>query len=358
MSKQGLLSKRFLWIAAASLLTLTLFCLAADAVVSPRSAGAQPRPTLTPSPVPVAPSPTSPPSGPTTSAPSQTGPTTCEAICGRVINLESNMGVPGQTVRFSGTDWSLDTTTDANGEYAYGRMGTEVGVLNVVAPEDSDLRAVTQDIPLAVTPRMPIVVNLGVYRGAWTAPPLAPTVWAEPTWVRPGDRVEFVVQVENQLPTKISGVMVTDILPEALSLIGVTSDRGSTSRTGNYGAAVIGDMEPGDVVTVRMIAEADEDAPTGTIRNKASLIYREHAAAQGVASVSIGWSPPATAAPTDEGDGAEESPEPTVTVAGGDDTPTVLPVTGFAPAALGAGLGLGGTALLAGYLRKRNKKKE
>jgi uncharacterized repeat protein (TIGR01451 family) len=274
-----------------------------------------------------------------------------------VINLRTNLGEPGQTVRFAGADWSVEAVTDTDGDYAYGRLGTEVGLLNLVVPEDADLHPVTADIPVAPIPGWAIVVNLGVYRGASAAPLLVPTVRAEPAWVRPGGQVTFTVQVENRLPTKISGVMVTDLIPEGLVLVGVVSDRGNTHRVGNYGAAFIGDLGPGEVATVRLVADVPADTPPGTIRNLASLIYREHAAAQAAAAVTVGRAAAAAAPPAS---GTTPPPVATAAPTGTPQTlpstgPSLLPVTGYGLTALGVGLALGVTALAARRARKRRE---
>lgn len=314
-----------------------------------------PRPTLTPT--------VGPPS-PTPSASPQEGPTLptalpCESICGRVINLETDGGEPGQEVRFAGAGWSVETTTDSGGNYAYGRLGTDVGFLNLVVPEGSDLHPITADIPIAPVPGWAIIINLGAYREVRTGPLLVPVVRAEPTWVRSGGRVTFTVQVENRLPTKISGVVVTDLLPEGLVLSGVAGERGDVDRMGNYGAAFIGDLGPGEGVIVRFIADVAPDTPSGTLRNAISLIYREHAAAQAVAAITVGRTAVATASPS----GAAPTPRVTVTPAGTPQTlpstgPALLPSTGYGLTVIGVGLALGGVALAARHARRRREKEQ
>jgi uncharacterized repeat protein (TIGR01451 family) len=258
-------------------------------------------------------------------------------------------------VQFSGVGWSVEMSTSANGEYGFGRLGTEVGLLNLIVEEGSDLRPLTTDIPFAPVPGWTTVVNLGAYRepGDGVAP-LVPAVRVDPTWVRPGERVDFTVRVENRLQTKISGVWVTDLLPEGLSLINVTTDRGDAMHEGSYGAAFIGDLGPGDAATVKLIAEAAQEGPTGTLHNRISLIYREHAAAQVAASVTVGRPPPtaarAVAQATETAAGSVPAHTPAVLPSTG---PGLLPVTGFGLTAIGVGLALGATALAARGFRKR-----
>lgn len=328
---------------------LLLICLAG--LPAPVPVAAQPRPTLTPTTAPLPPTPSVPP-GPGPALPAAPP---CESICGRVINLEANTGEPGQTVRFAGAGWSVEAVTDADGDYAYGRLGTDVGFLNLVVPEGSDLHPITADIPVAPVPGWPIVVNLGAYRGVRTAPLLAPTVQAEPVWVRRGGRVTFTVQVENRLPTKISGVMVTDFLPEGLVLSGVASDRGDTVWAGSYGAAFIGDLGPAEVATVWIIADVPLDTTPGSIRNQVSLVYREHAAAQAVAAVTVGEATTAAAAAPTPASAATVTPASTpqtLPTTG----PPLLPVTGYGLTAVGVGLALGAAALAARRARKHRER--
>lgn len=314
-----------------------------------RPAAAQPRPTLTPTPAP-----TSPPSA---SPPPQPAPL-CESICGQVINLENNDGEPGQTVQFSGSGWSVEAVTDGEGRYAYGRLGTDVGFLDVLLPEGDGLHPVTSGIAVAPVPGQPIVVNLGVYRDHPSLPPLAPSVSAQPRWVRAGQRVTITTRLENTLPGKISGVMITTLLPEGLTLAGVAADRGDVTRSGQYGAVFVGDLWPGEVVTVQLIADATEAAAGSTVRFPVNLIYREHAAAQATASVGVGAAP---AVPTSSQAGAAAptvAPTPSPNPAGTPQTqpatgPALLPVTGYGLTAAGVGAAL--WALAWGTRRLRNR---
>jgi uncharacterized repeat protein (TIGR01451 family) len=340
--------ERVFWLGAAALTVLALLLLSLATFPAPAPVAAQARPTLTP---------TSAPSSATAEPAGEPAALSgCESICGQAINLQSGVGEPGQTVRFAGNGWSVETTADAGGGYAFGRLGTEAGLLNLVVPEGSDLHPVTRD--LAVAPRLGwvIIVNLGAYRQVWAAPPLAPAVWAEPAWAPPGGQVAFTARVENRLPTEISGVLVTDLLPEELVLVGVTTDRGEANRAGNYGVAFVGDLAPGARATVRFIADVPEEAAAGSIRSTVSLIYRENAAAQASTAVYVGW-----ASPTPTSVAAMRTPTPGAT--GIPQTlpstgPSLLPMTGYGYALTGiaGGLALATAALAARRVRRARKR--
>ncbi len=214
----------------------------------------------------------------------------CESVCGHVINLASNRGEPEITVSFT----NLDAQTDAAGHYGYGRLGLDVGFLNVVPDDASGLRPVTRDIALAPRLGLPVVVNLGVCRdGEAVSPLIVPAVSVSPEHARRGDQVVFVAKVHNSLDTPLSGVWLTDLLPVGLTLSGVSSDRGDIVRSGNY-AAVSTWLGPGETMTVSIYADVAADAPLGPLYNTISLIYSEHAAAQTATRLDVGSPGPTT----------------------------------------------------------------
>ena len=332
---------------AIALATLSLLCLLMGLGRAPHPVAAQPRPTLTPTP-------SAPPATPPTPAPSGE----CGSLCGQVIDLETGTNLSDQTVRLAGSGWSQERATDAYGWYTFGLLGDEVGTLDLVIPEGSDLHPVASGIAIAPINAWSIVVNLGVYREQPTAPPLTPTASVYPSWVRPGERVTITVQVKNDLDFDISGAMVTSLLPEGLALVGVVSSQGDGRQTGNYGAGVLGNLPAGAEATIHFVAEVRKSTPAGTIRVPVSLIYREHAAAQAVAQVRVSGTSAASASPTVEtasvASSGTPSPTPNITPQTLPTTgPTLLPVTGFGLTALGVGAAFGAIAWTARRLRHR-----
>ena len=334
-------SRRVIRGGAIALVVSLLLCLMAGLGVSPRPAAAQPRPTLTPTP-------SAPPAAP---APS----TECGSLCGQVIDLEANVNLSGQTVRFAGSGWSEDRATDAYGWYSFGLLGDEVGLLDLVVPEDGGLHPVTSGIPVAPIHAWSIVVNLGVYREQPIAPPLAPTASVQPAWVRPGGRVTVTVQVRNDLTFDISGVMVTTLMPEGLALVGVIPSQGEGRQVGAYGAGVLGNLPVGREAAVHFVADVGGEVPAGTIQVPVSLIYREHAAAQTVAQVRVGGVPAsAVSSPTPAPAVSSSASTPVATPQTLPTTgPTLLPVTGYGLTAVGVGAAFGVIAWTARRLRHR-----
>jgi uncharacterized repeat protein (TIGR01451 family) len=232
-----------------------------------------------------------------------------------VLNLADSSGVSGIVVRFRNTNWAVDAQTDNTGYYGYGRLGLDVGLLNVVLGEGSDLHPVTHDIAFAPPPGQTVLINLGVYRGRQALyPVLVPVASVSPEWVNRGEQAVFTVQVHNALDTAISDVWVTDLLPVGLNLSGVSSDRGDVIRSGNYAAVHTGGLGAGEVMTVTVYADVGADAPGGALDNTISLIYSEQAAAQATVRLHV---------------------QPAASV------PVAIPVTGYGLSVFGAGVGLG-----------------
>ncbi|HID88203.1 MAG TPA: DUF11 domain-containing protein [Anaerolineae bacterium] len=324
-----------------ALVVSLLLCLMAGLSVSPRPAGAQPRPTLTPTPS----------APPTALAPSAE----CGSLCGQVIDLEANVNLSGQTVRFAGSGWSKDRTTNAYGWYSFGLLGDEVGLLDLVVPEGGGLYPVTSGIPVAPIHAWSIVVNLGVYRDQPTAPPLVPTASVQPAWVRPGGRVTVTVQVRNDLPFDISGVMVTTLMPEGLALVGVIPSQGEGRQIGSYGAGVLRNLPAGREASVHFVADVGRGVPVSTIQVPVSLIYREHVAAQTVAPVRVSGAPVPVASSLTPTPAVSSSASPPVATPQTLPTtgPTLLPVTGYGLTAVGVGAAFGAVAWTARRLRHR-----
>lgn len=236
-----------------------------------------PRPTLTPAPS--TPMPTvNPTSGPVMPPQGATG-TNCQSICGQVFDLAGSGGVAGALVRFGGTGWALDAQADSAGFYAYGQVGVDAGMLNVIS--DGEWRPVTRDVAIAPSPGQPVIVNLGVYRG--TRPPslpIVPTANVSPRWANWGEQAVFTVRIENTLSQNISNVWVTDLLPAGLTLSGIAASQGDVTRAGNYAAVHTAALGAGEVMTVSIYVDVNRDTPSGALDNTISLIYSEYAAAQ------------------------------------------------------------------------------
>lgn len=106
-----------------------------------------------------------------------------------------------------------------------------------------------------------------------------PTLIADPRIVKTADRtelsvgdtVEFTLSVTNLGNATADDVVVEDNLPGFLSLEGVSASRGEVSVSGSLVRVLIGALEPGETVTVRITARVNalasppDNANVGTV---------------------------------------------------------------------------------------------
>ncbi len=205
-------------------------------------------------------------------------------ICAGVHGFVANWGYRGEAqvpVVLGGESWQTLKTADDNGYYAFDCLGSGVGLLNVAAP--GWLKPMTTDIAIPLDSQTSFEVNLGLYSGEnFPELPVAPTLSASPDRARPGDVLTYTLQVTNpagRTGGMMTGVLLTDLLPEGLSPIGAVSDRGQVTWWGNLVTIRPGDLAPGQAVTVQITARVLPDAPLA-LANRASLIYADHVAVQ------------------------------------------------------------------------------
>ncbi len=84
-----------------------------------------------------------------------------------------------------------------------------------------------------------------------------------------GDSVEYTIIVTNLGGTVATGVVVDDTLPAFLSPTGATSTRGEVSVSGQSVRVTIGDLNPGEVVTITVTATVVAPATPPNNRNLA-----------------------------------------------------------------------------------------
>jgi uncharacterized repeat protein (TIGR01451 family) len=173
----------------------------------------------------------------------------------------------------------------------------------------------TTDVALRLGYQTDLEVNLGVYSGDVTpSPEVRPSMLVDPAYVRPGETVTYQISVVNTSETPgaghtMAGVLITDLLPPSLTPVGAAVSLGATEWWGNLLTADIGELAPGQAVTITVTARARPDLPLGALlNNRATLIYRDHVAVQTeLVSVQVATPP------------AQEGAEP---------PPAYLPVTG------------------------------
>lgn len=242
-----------------------------------------PRPTLPPSPPEPAPAP-GPPSGPASrdrdsSDNEEDRPAYNVRVHGVVIHW-GYRNEPQNPILLSGPggDWQTKKSTDDNGYYAFDGLGLGVGLLNLVPPPG--LTPLTTDVAIRLGYRNDQEVNLGFYGGP-TAPtlPLVFTMTTDRAAFKPGEMVTYQIRVVNPLDDQdierhLSGVLITDLLPEELEITDVSTTQGTVEVWGNLVTADVGTLTPGERVAVSVKVVIRDSVPSGiSVTNKASLIY-------------------------------------------------------------------------------------
>lgn len=87
----------------------------------------------------------------------------------------------------------------------------------------------------------------------------------------PGDEVAYTIDVINRGNGAAENVIVTDTLPDELIIIDMSASRGEVTMRGQSVSIVIGLMEPGEQVTVRISARIKADTQSSTISNSANI---------------------------------------------------------------------------------------
>lgn len=209
----------------------------------------------------------------------------CSTVYGVVINW-GYRNEPKLPVTLSGPSWQTQKVTDDNGYYASDCLGFGIALLNPVSPPW--LRPQTTDVAIRVGFRPAFEVNLGVYGGEIAPKPeVMPIMTVNSNLAQPGETVTYTIRVTNTLGSLASGqqmmggVMVTDLLPQALIPVAATSTAGIVEWWGNLLTVDIGELSPGQAATIVVTARVRDDVtPTLEITNRASLLYLGHVAVQ------------------------------------------------------------------------------
>ncbi|HMQ30309.1 MAG TPA: DUF11 domain-containing protein, partial [Chloroflexaceae bacterium] len=125
--------------------------------------------------------------------------------------------------------------------------------------DDPDPTATPTAVPASPTPAPPADIPADPAIGKTVSPGSASV----------GDSVEYTITVTNLGGIPATGVEVNDTLPAFVSPTGVTASRGEASLDGQTVRVVIGDMEPGETVTIVVQATVVAPAPEGNNRNLA-----------------------------------------------------------------------------------------
>jgi len=272
--------RRFAALRAFSGLTVLLALLLAVALGTPTPAasqGPEDRPTVQP------PTPTPLPSLTTGLPPS---------IHGVIINWGFR-NEPNVPIRASGADWYLDTASDTTGYFVFERLGNDVILLNIVAPQDSPYQPLTADVAVRPIAGDETVVNLGVYEGEQSLPlPVTHTMQASATEALPGDRVTFTAHIKNNLETAITHVQLTNLIPSGLGYVSAESDHGPVDYADNLVIARLGTLGPDEEAIVSFVTLVEPNhGESWELTNRSSLLYRESAATQATVTLSVSRGP-------------------------------------------------------------------
>jgi hypothetical protein len=213
-------------------------------------------------------------------------------------------------------------------------LGTGIARLRIpLAPEEQGLlQPLVQDAGVYLNCDYPVIANIAMFSGPRINPPASIEI-SGPESLAPGAAVPLRLTVKNDLPTGISNVIVTSLMPqglmaEKLEAAAVPAENLKIIDAGEDGqlvAAFLDELASGDELTLFMTVAISEDALPGTqMRNTATLFYRESAADQDWFDFTIG----SAAKPEPVGTPAIATPA-AVTVA----APTPTPETGPLPAA-------------------------
>lgn len=125
------------------------------------------------------------------------------------------------------------------------------------------------EAPTVTTPPAEVPTSPPADDRATSTPTATPTLTPEPTIladpavsksVNPqvavvGDTVTYTIVATNIGGSVATGVVVEDTLPSILAVGEVTADRGEVTVSGNTVRVVIGDLAPGETVTIRISAQ-------------------------------------------------------------------------------------------------------
>lgn len=209
-------------------------------------------------------------------------PSYVNGLQGMVINwaYRNEAGFP---VRLTGGGWQLEENTDSNAMFSYTGLGEGIGILNPVLAEGADAHPLTVDLAIPVAGPADRMVNLGLYGGDQvpTGLPMSIGIQSSSAQVTPGEKVQFVVNVKNNMPHTVHQVMVTDLYPDGLVPQGIATSAGSAWLGGQFAAAAIGELQQGQTAVVTMTAQLAPDiSQDHALTNRASLIYNESVALQ------------------------------------------------------------------------------
>ena len=215
----------------------------------------------------------------------------CAGLRGTVINW-GYRNEPGITVRLSDGGWETTQVTSSDGRYQFGPLGQGIAFLAAdLAPGQAEtLNPIADNVAIRLRCDFDVIANLGLSSSA-SRPHLPATIrmGVSQDAVLPGGTATFFLTLKNGMPNSISHVFVTDYLPEGLSVIDVTTTKGTVEvLDGRMIVVDVGEMTQGGKETIQIKVEADPTLASGTrLHNTATLLYAESAADQAWANLTV-----------------------------------------------------------------------
>ena len=261
---------------------------------------------------------------------------TCAALDGQVLNWGFGPE-PNVRVELSTGSWDVASTSASDGRYGFGGLGVGVAKLRLLLPpeQQSQLQPWVQEAAVYLNCDFHTVANLAVFSGSGVEPPATIEMFA-PDTLTADSRIPLRLTVKNDLPTEISNVIVTNLMPPGLVALEVQAASAEPENmkivpNGDEGQLVVvhlNNLPAGAEANIFVTIAAAADAPDGTqISNTATLFYRESIADQTRIDFTIGQD--AGVAPsqvTPPAPAAEASPAAAVLA-----TPTSLPAPTATP---------------------------
>lgn len=221
---------------------------------------------------------------------------TCGSVSGQVINWGYQI-VPEAPVILKTGSWESSALTTEWGDYTFAGLGVGIAKLNVILAPLDPLRPFAPDAYVYLNCDYPTIANLGVYSGSEEEVPVVFEMSTSSDIVTWHDRTRLTLTLENTLPTGISNVIVTNLIPFGLEPLNVTTSVDVPAQNikivegGDDGRLVVlylDTIEAGATETITLNVTAIEDTPLGTaIKNTATLFYKESVALQASVDLTV-----------------------------------------------------------------------
>lgn len=213
---------------------------------------------------------------------------TCGAVQGQVLNW-GYRPEPEINTQLKTGSWEVTDLTDRDGAFFFGNLGLGIARLDVQLSPADPLRPVVEDAVVYLTCDFPTYANLALTSSPTIESPVTLEMSAPGEVISWSESAKITLTIKNNLPTGISNVIVTDLMPSGLVALGIRTSAGVPANNlriiegGDDGQLVVAYLDKiaaGATETVTLEVMAIEDTPQTQARNTATLFYRESIAVQ------------------------------------------------------------------------------